>query len=174
MTITAEQCRAGRALLVMDQISLATAAHVARGTLIDFESGKRKPNRNNLEAIERALAEKGVRFLERAAAGQRIIGVEIVLRTVDEASQALEPVEMPVTIKAKPATAQDVKKALPPKPASWTTARRGVVRRAITSHPGWRAYAASFQPPLKIEQLSRKAEVKKVCVALGIDVAAVV
>ena len=59
------QCRAARALLVMTQGELATAASISKSVVVDFEKGHRRPNRNNLAAIQRALEEAGVEFIER-------------------------------------------------------------------------------------------------------------
>ncbi|MER8439302.1 transcriptional regulator [Mesorhizobium sp. M1312] len=56
------QCRAARALLDMDQNTLAAAADVSRGVIIDFEKERRVPGRNNLAAIRAALEAAGVEF----------------------------------------------------------------------------------------------------------------
>lgn len=64
MTITAAQCRAARALIEMDQATLAVAANVSRNTVVGLEKGQRTPNPNNLAAIQRALEAAGVEFLE--------------------------------------------------------------------------------------------------------------
>jgi predicted transcriptional regulator len=69
MSITADQCRAARAIVSMDQTALATAASVSRGVIIDFEKGKRIPGTNNLAAIARALEAAGVIFVEENGAG---------------------------------------------------------------------------------------------------------
>ena len=47
-----------------DQNTLADAASVARGTLIDFEKGKRTPGANNIAAIQAALEAAGVIFID--------------------------------------------------------------------------------------------------------------
>ena len=44
----------------MDQNTLALEASVVRGTLIDFEKGKRTPGANNVDAIARGLLAAGV------------------------------------------------------------------------------------------------------------------
>ena len=62
MVITPAQCRAARALLGMDQVTLAEAASVSRSVIVDFESGSRKTIRRNLEAITVVLVEAGVEF----------------------------------------------------------------------------------------------------------------
>jgi DNA-binding XRE family transcriptional regulator len=67
--ITSEQCRAGRALVAMDQVVLAQAARVSRNTIVDFEKGRRTPNINNLMAIQSALESVGVYFIEEDTLG---------------------------------------------------------------------------------------------------------
>ncbi|MEA2877055.1 MAG: hypothetical protein QOF14_2251 [Hyphomicrobiales bacterium] len=56
----------------MDQAVLAEAAMVNRGVIIDFEKGRREPNRNNLAAIQRVLEEAGVEFTNGDAPGVRL------------------------------------------------------------------------------------------------------
>lgn len=68
-SITGPQCRAARSLLGMGQNALASAASVARGTLIDFETGKRTPTTNNLAAIRAALEAAGVEFIAENGGG---------------------------------------------------------------------------------------------------------
>lgn len=63
------QCRAGRALLDLDQSELAKAANVSRNTIADFEKGRRTPNLNNLIAIQRALETAGVVLLDEEEQG---------------------------------------------------------------------------------------------------------
>lgn len=55
-------CRAARALAGWNQADLARAADVSKQTIVDFERGVRTPYRNNLRAIEAALASAGVEF----------------------------------------------------------------------------------------------------------------
>lgn len=54
-----EQSRAARGWLGWTQAQLAEAARVGLSTVKDFESGKRVPIANNLDAIRRALQEGG-------------------------------------------------------------------------------------------------------------------
>ena len=61
--LTAELCRAARALLGMTQRELATAAHVGSQTVADFERGARAPMRNNLAAMQTALEAGGIDFI---------------------------------------------------------------------------------------------------------------
>lgn len=63
MTLTPEQCRAGRAWLDWSQEDLAKAAHVSHSTVRDFEKGRRTPVANNLAAMEAALAAQGIGFV---------------------------------------------------------------------------------------------------------------
>src|ERR1700684_3337091 len=72
LSITRAQCRAGRALVEMDQNSLAAAASVSRGVIIDFESGKRTPGANNLAAIVAALEAAGVEFTNGGEPGVKL------------------------------------------------------------------------------------------------------
>lgn len=71
MQITPAQCRAARGLADMDQATLAEGASVSRNVIIDFEKGRRVPNRNNLAAIQRVLEEAGVEFTNGDAPGVR-------------------------------------------------------------------------------------------------------
>ena len=68
----AAQFSAARGLVDMDQASLAEGAMVSRNVIIDFEKGRRVPNRNNLAAIQRVLEEAGVEFTNGDAPGGRL------------------------------------------------------------------------------------------------------
>jgi predicted transcriptional regulator len=72
MPITPAQCRAARGLVDMDQGTLADAAMVTPGVIIDFEKGRRVPTRNNLAAIQRVLEEAGVEFTNGDKPGVRL------------------------------------------------------------------------------------------------------
>jgi DNA-binding transcriptional regulator YiaG len=72
MAISPAQCRAARGLVEMDQAVLADGAMVSRNVIIDFEKGRRVPNRNNLAAIQRVLEEAGVEFTNGDAPGVRL------------------------------------------------------------------------------------------------------
>jgi DNA-binding XRE family transcriptional regulator len=72
MSITPAQCRAARGMIEMDQATLAEGAMVNRSVIIDFEKGRRVPNRNNLAAIQRVLEEAGVEFTNGDAPGVRL------------------------------------------------------------------------------------------------------
>lgn len=72
MLITSAQCRAARALVDMDQAVLAKTAQVTRNVIINFEKGRSTPNRNNLDAIRRALEDAGVEFINGGSPGVRL------------------------------------------------------------------------------------------------------
>ena len=61
--LTPEQCRAARAWLGWSQQDLADKAPVALSTVKDFESGRRRPVRNNLAAMIKTFADAGIVFL---------------------------------------------------------------------------------------------------------------
>jgi transcriptional regulator with XRE-family HTH domain len=68
--LTADQCRAARALTNMSQEDLAKAARVGLSTVRNFETGRSTPVTNNLQAIIQVL-EARVSFL---ADGQTVDG----------------------------------------------------------------------------------------------------
>ena len=72
MNISPSQCRAARALVAMDQATLAKAASVSRNVIIDFEKERRIPMKNNLAAIQRALEAAGVVFTHGDEPGVRL------------------------------------------------------------------------------------------------------
>lgn len=57
-----EQCRAARNWLNWSQQDLAKRASVGLSTVKDFENGSRKPIANNLNALQKALEDAGMRF----------------------------------------------------------------------------------------------------------------
>ena len=61
--ITPAQCRAARGWLDWNQKDLAEKAKVSMSTIRDFESGKRSPIANNLEALRRAIDAAGVQLV---------------------------------------------------------------------------------------------------------------
>ena len=69
MMITPAQCKAGRALIDMDQADLAARASVSRNTIVDFEKGRRVPNPNNLAAIRAAIEAAGVELIDQNGGG---------------------------------------------------------------------------------------------------------
>lgn len=64
-----EQVRAARNWLAWTQAELAERARVGISTVKDYESGKRTPIANNLEAIKRALEAGGIRFTDDSVSG---------------------------------------------------------------------------------------------------------
>jgi DNA-binding transcriptional regulator YiaG len=61
--MTPEQCRAARGWLGWSQHELARRASVAKNTIHEFEIGRRRPTRNNIAAIQRALETAGISLL---------------------------------------------------------------------------------------------------------------
>lgn len=61
-----EQSRAARGWLGWSQKDLAERAHVGLSTVKDFESGSRTPIANNLNALQRALEDEGIRLTKGA------------------------------------------------------------------------------------------------------------
>src|ERR1700730_447110 len=66
--ITAEQCRAARALLDWSREQLAETSRVSRRTIIDFERSAREPRYLTFYAIRRVLEEAGESSSPRTAA----------------------------------------------------------------------------------------------------------
>jgi predicted transcriptional regulator len=64
-----EQVRAARNWLAWTQAELADRARVGLSTIKDFESGKRTPIANNLEAIKKALESGGMKFTATSISG---------------------------------------------------------------------------------------------------------
>ena len=63
--ITPETCRAARGLVDWSQAKLAKLSNLGTSTIKDYEAKRRTPAPNNLAAIQRALEEEGVEFIER-------------------------------------------------------------------------------------------------------------
>lgn len=61
--ISPEHSRAARAWLNWNQQELAGRAKISLSTVRDFETGKRKPIRNNLDAMQQALEAAGIRLV---------------------------------------------------------------------------------------------------------------
>ena len=61
--LTVEQCRAARSLLDWSQARLGAKSQVSKGTVRDFEKGKRIPAGDMLIALQSALEMEGVAFL---------------------------------------------------------------------------------------------------------------
>lgn len=67
MSLTPSICRSARALLGWTIDELAEASGVGVSTILSFEAGQRAPMRSNQAALERALSDAGVIFLEADA-----------------------------------------------------------------------------------------------------------
>lgn len=83
MTITADQLRAARALLKMEQRALAEAADVPVQTLKRYEgsTGPLTGNYQNISAIIRVLEDRGIIFLADGEATVGGPGVRIAARS---------------------------------------------------------------------------------------------
>jgi transcriptional regulator with XRE-family HTH domain len=68
-SMSPEQCKAARALLRWDQGQLAAAAKVSRATIANFETGKANLMANNLRAMQQALEEAGIEFIQPNGGG---------------------------------------------------------------------------------------------------------
>jgi len=80
--ITPAQCRAARGWLDWTQKDLADKAKVSMSTVRDFESGKRAPISNNLEALGRAIDAAGVQLVFRKG---KPVGIAVVDDPLDGA-----------------------------------------------------------------------------------------
>lgn len=72
MTITSEQSKAARSLLNWNQRTLAQKANVGLSTVADFESKKRNPIKNNLDAIKSAFEEFNIEFIENTGVNLKV------------------------------------------------------------------------------------------------------
>lgn len=63
MSLTHEQCRAGRALLGWSQDQLAEASKVAKPTIANFERGARQPYERTLRDLREAMEKAGAVFI---------------------------------------------------------------------------------------------------------------
>jgi transcriptional regulator with XRE-family HTH domain len=73
--LTPAQCRAARGWLNWTQRDLSARARVSLSTIKDFESGKREPMVNNLDALRRAIDAAGVQLVFRRG---KPVGIAIV------------------------------------------------------------------------------------------------
>lgn len=64
-----EQSRAARGLLGISQQELADRASFGLSTVRNFEKSRSKQTKNNMLAIERALIEAGVEFVDENGGG---------------------------------------------------------------------------------------------------------
>jgi len=63
------QCRAGRALLDMTQTRLAKLAQLGLSTVVDFERHRRQVSAEAALAMENALKQAGVEFIDENGGG---------------------------------------------------------------------------------------------------------
>jgi predicted transcriptional regulator len=61
--VTPRGSRAARSWLNWSQTELAKRAKVSLSTIRDYETGKREPIPNNVEAIRRAIEDAGIEFV---------------------------------------------------------------------------------------------------------------
>jgi transcriptional regulator with XRE-family HTH domain len=69
MIVSAQQCRAARALLDWSRDELAAQSKVAKRTIVDFERSARTPRDATLTVIRQALERAGVAFIEQNGGG---------------------------------------------------------------------------------------------------------
>lgn len=67
--ISANQCKAARAMLGWSQQDLARESGVNKRTIMDFESGSRTPLLATLRAVHNALDAAGVQMIARNGGG---------------------------------------------------------------------------------------------------------
>lgn len=72
--ITAEQCRAGRALIDWSQVELSERSRIAKKTIADFERGHRAYHPKTSHAVKVALESHGVIFIPENGGG---VGVRL-------------------------------------------------------------------------------------------------
>jgi hypothetical protein len=77
--ITAEQCRAGRALVDMTQSELASRSKLGLSTIVDFEKRRRLVSADAIRAMRFALESAGVLFIQENGAGA---GVRLTKRGI--------------------------------------------------------------------------------------------
>jgi DNA-binding XRE family transcriptional regulator len=70
--LTPAQSRAARALLEMNQATLAQTAGLGLSTVVDFERSRRHVSADAVLAIKIALESAGVIFIERNGAGEGV------------------------------------------------------------------------------------------------------
>lgn len=67
--MTPAQCRAARAMINLNQTSLAAAASVGLSTVVDFEKERRQVAQPSIDAIRAALEAAGVEFIPENGGG---------------------------------------------------------------------------------------------------------
>ena len=71
-TMTPSQCRAARALLEMNQSTLAQNAGLGLSTIVDFEKDRRQVSVDAVKAIKAALEREGIAFIEENGGGEGV------------------------------------------------------------------------------------------------------
>jgi hypothetical protein len=72
VALTPSQCRAARGIAFLTQSRLAEIADVPRNVIMDFEAGSLKLKPAYLEAMRRALEQRGVEFVDGDPPGARL------------------------------------------------------------------------------------------------------
>ena len=70
--MTPSQCRAARALLEMNQSTLAQNAGLGLSTIVDFEKDRRQVSVDAAKAIKAALEREGITFIEENGGGEGV------------------------------------------------------------------------------------------------------
>ena len=70
--MTPFQCRAARALLEMNQSTLAQNAGLGLSTIVDFEKDRRQVSVDAVKAIKAALEREGITFIEENGGGEGV------------------------------------------------------------------------------------------------------
>jgi DNA-binding XRE family transcriptional regulator len=70
--MTPSQCRAARALLEMNQSTLAQNAGLGLSTIVDFEKDRRQVSVDAVKAIKAALQREGITFIEENGGGEGV------------------------------------------------------------------------------------------------------
>jgi DNA-binding XRE family transcriptional regulator len=70
--MTPSQCRAARALLEMNQSTLAQNAGLGLSTIVDFEKDRRQVSVDAVESIKAALEREGITFIEQNGGGEGV------------------------------------------------------------------------------------------------------
>jgi transcriptional regulator with XRE-family HTH domain len=77
--MTPMQSRAARALLEMTQGQLARAAGVGLSTVVDFERVRRRVSKEAMDALQAALEQAGIEFIDEGNGG---VGVRLMNRSL--------------------------------------------------------------------------------------------
>lgn len=72
LPLSAEQCRAARAILGWSQDQLSQASKVAKATIANFEAGKREPYERTLADLVSAFEAAGVQLIPENGGGRGV------------------------------------------------------------------------------------------------------